>query len=183
MARDLSITTPLLSPLQAYRFLKWTNKKMEKSIFTVPLCSTVFLEWQIRSHKEVGGVTDKCDDYVEEKNGVGFFFNVFCFSTLFTSGDKASKGVCTDADDVMWSPGACIPGAQMALLQKTDEGSVSYQQIPGSLLRGSVCKWRSGIWVCLVELCGANLGFLSGSSGPVQLSPSLHPASETQCTV
>ena len=59
-------------------------------------------------------------------------------------------------------------------------GYVTYQQILGSLLRGSVCKGRSGIWECLWELCGANLEFLSGLCGPARLSPSLHPTSETK---
>lgn len=58
--------------------------------------------------------------------------------------------------------------------------SVTYQQIPGSLLRGSVCKGKSGIWECLWELCGAIPEFLSGLSEPTRLSPSLYPTSETK---
>lgn len=56
----------------------------------------------------------------------------------------------------------------------------TYRQIPGSLLRESVCKGRNGIWEYLLELCGANPEFLSGWSGPTQLSLSLHLTSETQ---
>lgn len=56
----------------------------------------------------------------------------------------------------------------------------TYQQIPGSLLRGSVYRGRDDIWECLLERCGASHMFLWGWSGPARSSPSLRPTSETQ---
>lgn len=56
----------------------------------------------------------------------------------------------------------------------------TYQQIPGSLLRGSVYTGRDDIWECLLERCGAVHVFLWGWSGPARSSPSSHPTSKTQ---
>lgn len=62
----------------------------------------------------------------------------------------------------------------------TTQRPVSYQQIPGSLLRGSAYKGRSGIWEYLWEPCRASHKFLLGLCEPTQLSPFLHPGTETQ---
>lgn len=55
----------------------------------------------------------------------------------------------------------------------------AYRQTPSRLLHGSVCKGRSGIWECLWGPCGAVRAFLSDWNGPIQLSPSECPTSET----
>lgn len=59
------------------------------------------------------------------------------------------------------------------------QASEAYRQIPGSPLHGSVCKGRNGIWECLWEPCGAVRVFLLDWNGPIQLSPSARPTSET----
>lgn len=91
---------------------------------------------------------------------------------------------------VKWAQLFAVHGLQVHGVWETCSGvltgswwikdSASYQQIPGSPLRGSACKGRSGIGECLWEPCGANPEFLLGLSGPARSFPSLHPASKTQ---